>query len=504
MSIDMYVGKSKSQASEVASKVKSITSGYDSLQKGIMQFVSEDELRGKAYDSGKQFFSSVIAPLTVSIKTLGDLTEQACKEFVEKYQSDVDSQSLKESELEEDIRELEQQISRLEELNASLKHKSSQNKSLLSGNKQMIGSLEEQKKELEEKLHKLRQFNQTSPNIFKEVESFQKNVQQGINQAKTAWDPGKQSFNIPSGKQMEWAKVSQQKALDVRMKKINQKAKDGKKLNKDDLQIVMRYAQKHPEEEVPKNLKDYLIQNKDSITRDLGFDIGTSGVELIGYNIQRFAGVLNTYGGFKGPEGKNSFVQVTNQSGNQMIKHGRLVGTIGKAGGYTTMGIGFGLGMYEDLNNNNKTVGEATAHNGLTTGIGVGASALAAIALSSTPIGWAILGGIAIGTLATIGADFAYQTNLFGTKDKVDWVGHQIDNGINKYIDFKTKEVNLEVKTAAYMKNKLQNSSEEISKNVKHGTKYISDKAKKVENNVGEAVNNIKKVANPMKWSEDI
>ena len=214
--------------------------------------------------------------------------------------------------------------------------------------------------------------------------------------------------------------------------------------------------------------------------------------------------MLNTYGGFKGPEGKNSFVQVTNQSGNQMIKHGRLVGTIGKAGGYTTMGIGFGLGMYEDLNNNNKTVGEATAHNGLTTGIGVGASALAAIALSSTPIGWAILGGIAIGTLATIGADFAYQTNLFGTKDKVDWVGHQIDNGINKYIDFKTKEVNLEVKTAAYMKNKLQNSSEEISKNVKHGTKYISDKAKKVENNVGEAVNNIKKVANPMKWSEDI
>ena len=224
----MYVGKSKSQASEVASKVKSITSGYDSLQKGIMQFVSEDELRGKAYDSGKQFFSSVIAPLTVSIKTLGDLTEQACKEFVEKYQSDVDSQSLKESELEEDIRELEQQISRLEELNASLKHKSSQNKSLLSGNKQMIGSLEEQKKELEEKLHKLRQFNQTSPNIFKEVESFQKNVQQGINQAKTAWDPGKQSFNIPSGKQMEWAKVSQQKALDVRIKKLIRKLKMGR------------------------------------------------------------------------------------------------------------------------------------------------------------------------------------------------------------------------------------------------------------------------------------
>ena len=35
-------------------------------------------------------------------------------------------------------------------------------------------------KELEEKLRKLRQFDAKSPNIFKEVESFQKTVQQGI------------------------------------------------------------------------------------------------------------------------------------------------------------------------------------------------------------------------------------------------------------------------------------------------------------------------------------
>ncbi|MEJ7250342.1 transposase, partial [Staphylococcus epidermidis] len=92
--------------------------------------------------------------------------------------------------------------------------------------------------------------------------------------------------------------------------------------------------------------KEYMIQNKDSITRDLGLDIASSGVEQVGFNMQKFAGVLNTYGGFKGPNGKNSFVQVTNKSGNQMIKHGRLVSNIGKAGGYTTMGVSFGLGMY--------------------------------------------------------------------------------------------------------------------------------------------------------------
>ncbi|MEB7743361.1 LXG domain-containing protein [Staphylococcus epidermidis] len=243
MSIDMYVGKSKGQSSDVESTVKSISSGYDSLQKAIMQFVGASELQGRAYDSGKQFFSSVIAPLTESIKTLGELTEQACNDFVDKYQSEVDSQSLKESELIQDIEELEKQVSQLEAMNASLKHKSSKNISLLSGNDQMISSLEQQKKELEEKLRKLRQFDAKSPIIFKEAESFQKTVQQGISQAKTAWDPGKQAFNIPAGKNMEWAKISQQKALEVRMNKINQKTKDGKKLSKNDIFTIIAYQQ---------------------------------------------------------------------------------------------------------------------------------------------------------------------------------------------------------------------------------------------------------------------
>ncbi|MCG2208757.1 hypothetical protein K4U78_07435 [Staphylococcus epidermidis] len=223
---------------------------------------------------------------------------------------------------------------------------------------------------------------------------------------------------------MEWAKVSQQKALEVRMNKINQKTKDGKKLSKNDLQIVMGYAQSHPQEDVPKNLKEYMIQNKDSITRDLGLDIASSGVEQVGFNMQKFAGVLNTYGGFKGPKGKNSFVQVTNKSGNQMIKHGRLVSNIGKAGGYTTMGVGFGLVMYDDL---------------------------------------------------------VYQNNWFGTRDGVDWAGHQIDKGIDKYIDFKTKEITLKAKGALYMKNKLQDSSQEIVEGVENGANYFSNKAKKVK-----------------------
>ncbi|MFV8748458.1 hypothetical protein ACNNMT_10465 [Staphylococcus epidermidis] len=101
--------------------------------------------------------------------------------------------------------------------------------------------------------------------------------------------------------------------------------------------------------------------------------------------------------------------------------------------------------------------------------------------LSSNPIGWAILGGIAAGTLITAVSDLAYQNNWFGTKDGVDWAGHQIDKGIDKYIDFKTKEITLEAKGALYMKNKLQDSSQEIVEGVENGANYFSNKAKKVK-----------------------
>ena len=51
------------------------------------------------------------------------------------------------------------------------------------------------------------------------------------------------------------------------------------------------------------------------------------------------------------------------------------------------------------------------------------------------------------------------------------------------------------------MKNKLQDSAQEVVESVENGANYFSNKAKKVEKNVGESVYNIKKLANPMKWS---
>ncbi|MDS3947836.1 T7SS effector LXG polymorphic toxin [Staphylococcus epidermidis] len=452
MSIDMYVGKSKGQSSDVESTVKSISSGYDSLQKAIMQFVGASELQGRAYDSGKQFFSSVIAPLTESIKTLGELTEQACNDFVDKYQSEVDSQSLKESELIQDIEELEKQVSQLEAMNASLKHKSSKNISLLSGNDQMISSLEQQKKELEEKLRKLRQFDAKSPIIFKEAESFQKTVQQGISQAKTAWDPGKQAFNIPAGKNMEWAKISQQKALEVRMNKINQKTKDGKKLSKNDIFTIIAYQQQK-KNILPKSVQKYMDENANDISKDLTVDGTTTLLEEYGKYLENNPGLTI--------------------NGKMLKDYGVGIARAGKYGGNVMGVIGFGTGVYSDITQDHKTAGEAVAHNGLTTGAGAGAGLIAGVFLSSTPPGLIIVGVLAAGTIGTIAVNEAYKHNFLGLKTGTDWVGKNVIDPTFNWISDKAKKIySLEKSKIEFEKNMI-NTGYKIVKN--RGSKIMKD-----------------------------
>ncbi|EZV08268.1 hypothetical protein U914_01034 [Staphylococcus aureus 12-03481] len=406
----------------------------------------------------------MLIPLSTSMKTLSDLTKQACDNFVSRYTSEVDSISLKESELEEDIRSLSQQITRYENLNNNLKKHASDNQQAISSNQQIIRTLGQQKHELEEKLRKLREFNQKSPEIFKEVEEFQKIVQQGLTQAQNFWNFSTNQFNIPSGKELDWAKASHEKYLKVAMGKIEHKA-EKETLNKADFAVIKAYAKEHPEDDIPKSIMKYINDNKDSIKRDIGLDITSTLLEQGGINASKFGVFINTAGGVKGPAGPNSFVEVKRTSGNVFIENGSKFAKGGKYLGKGVAGVGFGIGMYDDLANDDKTFGEALSHNGMTLAAGSGAGAVvtvgASILLGSNPVGWAVIGGFVAGTLVSKAADWAYQSNWNGIKDKTDWVGHKIDDSID----------------------------------------VVKKSTEKAVDSVGEATKSISNHLNPMKWS---
>ena len=59
------------------------------------------------------------------------------------------------------------------------------------------------------------------------------------------------SINIPSGKELDWAKVSHEKYLKVAMGKIEHKA-EKETLNKADFAVIKAYAKEHPEDDIEK------------------------------------------------------------------------------------------------------------------------------------------------------------------------------------------------------------------------------------------------------------
>ncbi|EVB11203.1 hypothetical protein, partial [Staphylococcus aureus] len=330
-------------------------------------------------------------------------------------------------------------------------------------NQQIIQTLGQQKHELEEKLRKLREFNQKSPEIFKEVEEFQKIVQQGLTQAQNFWNFSTNQFNIPSGKELDWAKASHEKYLKVAMGKIEHKA-EKETLNKADFAVIKAYAKEHPEDDIPKSIMKYINDNKDSIKRDIGLDITSTLLEQGGINASKFGVFINTAGGVKGPAGPNSFVEVKRTSGNVFIENGSKFAKGGKYLGKGVAGVGFGIGMYDDLANDNKTFGEALSHNGMTLAAG-SVAAFGVAALVSNPVGWAVVGILTAGIIGSTVSDYLYQNNYFGIKDKVDWAGHKIDEGIDAVNKTAEKAVD------------------------------------SVGNAIGDATKSISNHINPMKWS---
>ena len=106
-----------------------------------------------------------------------------------------------------------------------------------------------------------------------------------------------------------------------------------------------------------------------------------------------------------------------------------------KWGGRALTGIGFGLGMFDDIANNSKSVGQATVHNGLSTGLswgaGAGTAAIGAF-LVSNPVGWAAAGiaaaSFAASYVVNLGFEAAYKSNFLGLQDGLDAAGDWLDN----------------------------------------------------------------------------
>lgn len=196
-------------------------------------------------------------------------------------------------------------------------------------------------------------------------------------------------------------------------------------------------------EEVPQSFVKYLNDNRGLIARDLGVPIGASMLEYKG--TVKLGTLIQKFRATPGPAGPNSFRMVNSKSATiskPFFKHDGFARKSGRAIGRGFIAFGFGYGMGVDLRNG-KTVGEATTHNTVATGLGWGTTAAAvkglkvgtAFLIGANPASWAAVGiaaaGTAIGVGVTMGFNYMYDNNILGIQDGLDWAGQQIDKGWN-------------------------------------------------------------------------
>lgn len=209
MGVNMFVSSSQEQASSTSSMVRQQIQGYQEVQKAINGFViGTPFLKGKTYDSAKVYYHSVLIPLAKGGQLLSETVEKAVNKFPQEYQAKVDHGDLKQDELEERIRQANQLIQQTQYMRdqlSSSKMPDFSKAAQLTINGMMTNIYNDVKRELEEKLRKLLAFNASSPSIFSEIAALEAAVNQGLAQAKSAWNGSSGTFVVSND--LSWVKT---------------------------------------------------------------------------------------------------------------------------------------------------------------------------------------------------------------------------------------------------------------------------------------------------------
>jgi hypothetical protein len=214
------------------------------------------------------------------------------------------------------------------------------------------------------------------------------------------------------------------------------------------------------EEELNITFIEYFIDNYKNIGINLWSDVmvalvkewgkvsGEIGIVFneLGASIRDIGRAINKFG-FKLTNKIHSFFNTVGKSlntvGKGFSRFGKFIHGVGQAAGIGTMAAGFLIGMDDDLSNKGKTGGEAFLHNATSLGVGLITNHAGTLAtrlavpflLGSNPGGWAVLGGIALGTVVTTGFNYAYDINFLGIQDGLDAAGQALDRTYNRAKD---------------------------------------------------------------------
>nr|WP_289038427.1 T7SS effector LXG polymorphic toxin [uncultured Allobacillus sp.] len=447
----------KSTASELSSKL-------NQLEKEIDQLSSLDSFSGMAATEAKKYFNDFHKTLIKSFDLLfNDLNETLQKHLhsfgvrVDKSEAAiVQSDYLNEirADVESEYERLENEQDRVREVISSVSDISTANHPIVFSMSRDYRETVETVTELEDNFNS---FTQTGNQEVNQIEETIHQIEKALSYAGAV--SGSARFTNYRGNGTSTGLPALKKYNEERRQAIVEEARDVKSdaiaaMNEDSQEILnqaftdlkngeidqdtyyavvdeLRNLQNNDmdeDAEVSENLIQYVANHINVMTGSLRDNtIATYIKESIkdrGNSVITRAGLVEQMNGNQ-PSSTSSYLR---DKGNKILNVGRAV-----SGGLSALTIGYGT--YMDYTNTDKTVGEAFTKNAAATGAGTlsgvavaGAIKAGAFVLgTATPVGWTIVAGVAVGTVATMGFNWAYDANFLGLQDGLDWAGQKLD-----------------------------------------------------------------------------
>lgn len=235
--------------------------------------------------------------------------------------------------------------------------------------------------------------------------------------------------------QVDSDSVSQYLDEKSKINRIIEKSKNGS-ISEEDYNTLVKYGEKHPDFVIPDKVKQVITSYLNNLKSNLDnnsvlYDSVTTLLEQLGDEAVRFGDFVVKSNIIAKSNSANGFIMMESSAapivstGSKISSAGSKVSSFDKGAGYTLAGIGFGLGMYDDMANKGKSLEEATGHNVISTGIGLGTglavTGIATLILGATPVGWAALAVGAISVGIGYGLGQLYESAYTNNKDVQDF-----------------------------------------------------------------------------------
>ena len=263
MGIKMDLSASNTQASSVSSASQSRVASYESALTAIFGFISEQELKGRAYDSARTYAKEMFVPLFQAAILYEERVAESINNLPSRYINEVGVESLDQDILQSQIDAYDQVIAAQQAvLDVANKQKgvSATTKESIQSS---IDAIQSKRDELRQKLDNLIAFDASSPSIFDSMDSLKFALSQALALMTDNFASFNGTFKLPSAGKMKWVnKVNKEfkkrDELNKSYLKALKKLEKGEKLSEKDIKALQVYAERYPNKELPKIVEEKL------------------------------------------------------------------------------------------------------------------------------------------------------------------------------------------------------------------------------------------------------